>query len=125
MQSKATMNKVRDYCALEREYITTDFSIREPCRRHHISAHSSVVVQAQKGKWQRKREQYRAKESESFIERHAARMADRQAEITDKAIDLVEEAFAKFRDDMRATKLVRQPDGSVTEEPVMLADEAP
>jgi hypothetical protein len=89
------------------------------CRRHGITAHSSVVTQAKKLKWQEKREQYQAKESESFIEKHADRMGDRQARIRDKSLDAIEEAIDKFREDMRATKLVRQPDGSVTEEPVM------
>jgi hypothetical protein len=44
-------------------------------------------------------------------------MADRQAELHDKAIDVTDEALDKFRDDMRATELVRQPDGSTAEEP--------
>jgi hypothetical protein len=87
------------------------------CRRHGITAHSSVVTQAKKLKWQEKREQYQAKESESFIEKHADRMGDRQARIRDKSLDAIEEAIDKFREDMRATKLVRQPDGSITEEP--------
>ena len=53
------------------------------------------------------------------MSRHAARMADRLAEIHDNALEAIDEAIAKFREDMRATKLVRQPDGSITEEPVM------
>jgi hypothetical protein len=98
------LNKVRDYRVLEREFITTDISIRELCRRHGISAHSSVAAQAKKLKWQEKREQYQAKESESFIEKHADRMAERQARIRDKALDAIDEAITKFREDMRATE---------------------
>ena len=45
------MNRVRDYRALEREFITSQLSMRELCRKHGITAHSSVVVQAKKGKW--------------------------------------------------------------------------
>jgi hypothetical protein len=44
-------------------------------------------------------------------------MADRQAEIRDKALDAVDEAITKFRDDLRATKSVRQPDGTIREVP--------
>ncbi len=40
-------------------------------------------------------------------------MADRQAEIHDEVL----EAIARFRADLQATKLVRQPDGRITEEP--------
>ena len=111
------MNKAHDYRALEREYITSQVSLREPCRKHRISAHSLVTVQAQKGKWKQKREAYQARESESFISCHAEQMADRQAEICHKALDTIDEALSKFREDMKATKLVRQPDGSVREEP--------
>ena len=92
-------------------------SIRELCRKHDISAHSSVVVQAQKGKWQGKREQYSTKESDAFIEKHAARMGDRLAEIHDKVIDVIDQALDKFGEDLGATKKVRQPDGNITEEP--------
>ena len=113
------MNKRHDFARLEREFITTDISIRGLCRRHGISAHSLVTVQAKKRRWAEKRAAHQARSSEAFIEKHADRMADRQAEISDKALDAIDEAITKFREDMRATKPVRQPDGSITEEPVM------
>jgi hypothetical protein len=103
---------------LGREFITTQFSLRELCRRHGISAHSSAVTQARKLNWQEKREQYQAKASESFIEKHAAHMADRQAEIQDKALDAIEEAITKFRKDIWATEKKRI-DGEWIEVPVM------
>ena len=114
------MNKSHDYRALERQYVTSQISLRELCRKHGITAHSLVTVQAKKGKWQEKREVYQAKASEHFINRHADRMAARQAEVYDEALDAIQEAITKFRDDMRATKPVRQPDGSITEEPAWL-----
>ena len=94
------MNKRHPYRHLEREYITTDLSIRELCRRHGIRSHSPVVDQAKKHKWAEKREQYRVKESEAYMSRHAARMADRQAESGDKALDAIDEALDKFRVDL-------------------------
>jgi hypothetical protein len=112
------VNKTHDYRALEREYVTTQISLRELCRKHGISAHSLVTVQAKKGRWQEKREQYQARESEAFIEKHSARMADRQAELHDKAIDVIDEALDKFRDDMHATEKKRI-DGEWLEVPVM------
>ena len=114
------INKLRDYRALEREYITSDISIRALCRRHGISAHSLVTVQAKQHDWPAKREAYQARASESFIEKHADRMADRQAEIHDDAVEAIAEAMDKFRADLKATKKVRQPDGSITEEPAWL-----
>jgi hypothetical protein len=112
------VNKVRDYRALEREFITTDISIRGLCRKHGISAHSLVSVQARKHKWAEKREAYQQKESESFMSRHAARMADRQAQIEDKALDAIDQALDRFRSDMQATEKKRI-DGEWVEVPVM------
>ena len=113
------MNKVRDYRAFEREYITSQLSIRELCRRHGISAHSLVVVQAKQGRWAEKRETYRTRESESFITKHADRMAAREAEVRIHAIEAIDEAIDKFRSDMRRTekKLIG---GEWVEVPVML-----
>ena len=112
------MNKRHDFARLEREYVTSQVSLRELCRRHNITAHSLVTVQAKKGKWAEKREQYQARESDAFMSRHAARMADRLAEIQDKAIDVIDEALDKFASDMDATEKKRI-DGEWVEVPVM------
>jgi hypothetical protein len=97
------VNKRHPYRDMEREYITTDISLRELSRKHGISAHSLVVDQAKKLKWAERREQYQAKESESFIEKYADRQAERQAQIHDRFLDAVDEAITKFRDDLKAT----------------------
>ncbi len=112
------MNKVHPYRVMEREYVTSQISIRELCRRHGISAHSLVTVQAKKHKWAEKREAYQAKASDVFIERYAARQADREAEVRDKALDAIDETITKFRADLKATekKLVG---GEWVEVPVM------
>lgn len=117
---KVATNKSHPYAKLEREFITSQVSLRELCRRHGISAHSLVVVQAKKLKWAEKRRTYQAKASESFIEKHADRFADRQAEIRDNALDAIDEAITRFRSDLKATKPVRQPDGTMREEPAFL-----
>ena len=80
------------------------------------------MVQAKQGKWAEKREAYRARESDAFIQHHADHMAAREAEVRDHALDAIDEAITKFRSDMRATKTVRQADGTIAEEPVMLID---
>jgi hypothetical protein len=110
--------EVRPCREFEREYITTDIYIRELCRRHGIRSHSPVVHQAKKRGWATKREQYKAKASDAYIEKHAARMADHQAQLHDKAIDVIDEALTKFRDDLRATEKKRI-DGEWVEVPVM------
>jgi len=98
------VNKIHPYRDMEREYVSGDMSLRELCRKHGISAHSLVTVQAKKRKWVEKREQYQAKESEAYIETYAARQADREAQVRDNALDAIDEAITRFREDMRATE---------------------
>ena len=112
------MNKRHQYRELEREFVTSQISLRELCRKHGISAHSLVTVQARTGKWAEKREQYQAKESDAFMSRHAARRADRLAQIHDKALDVIDEALDGFREAMRATEKKRI-DGEWVEVPVL------
>ena len=53
------------------------------------------------------------------VDKYAEKMANRLAEIHVEILDAIDEAITKFRTDLKATKSVRQPDGSITEEPVM------
>ena len=114
----ATINRVRDYHALEREFITGTMSLRELCRLHGVTAHSAVVVQARQGNWAEKRRTYQDRASSTYIERHADRAAAREAEVRDHAIEAIDEAITKFRADLRATekKLI---DGAWVEVPAM------
>jgi hypothetical protein len=112
------LDKVHLYRDLEREYITSQMSLRELCRKHGINSHSSVVVQARQGKWAEKREAYRARESESFITKHADRVAAREAEVRFHAIEAVDESIYKFRVDMKRTEK-RLIGGEWVEVPVM------
>jgi hypothetical protein len=104
-QPKATtINRVRDYKALEREYITGNMSLQGLCRRHGVTAHGAVVVQARQGNWVEKRRTYLDRASSTYIERHADRAAAREAEVRDHALDAIDEAITKFRADLRATE---------------------
>jgi transposase-like protein len=114
------MNRVRDYQALEREYLSGTMSLRELCRTHGVTAHSAVMVQARQGGWAEKRRAYLARASTKYIELRADRAAIREAEVRDHAIEAIDEAITKFRSDLRATKRVVLADGSVADEPLML-----
>jgi hypothetical protein len=100
----ATPNRLRDYAQLEREYITGTMSMRELCRRHGVTAHIAVMVQARQGDWVEKRRTYRSRASATFIERHADRAAAREAEVRDHAIEAIDEAISRFRADLHATE---------------------
>jgi hypothetical protein len=63
--------------------------LRELCRRHGITAHSGVMVQARQGDWAEKREAYRARASATYIEHRADHAALREAEVRDHAIGQV------------------------------------
>ena len=54
----------------------------------------------------------------SLLQKHADRMADRQGQIRYKALDAIDEAITKFREDTRATERKRS-DGEWVEVPVM------
>jgi hypothetical protein len=46
------MNKRHPYRDMEREYVTTDISLRELSRKHGVSSHSLVVDQSHhRGRW--------------------------------------------------------------------------
>ena len=93
-------------------------SLRELCRRHGVTAHSAVMVQARREGWAEKRRAYRARASATYIQHHADRAAAREAEVRDHAIEAIDEAITKFRADLRATekKLI---DGEWVEVPVL------
>ena len=114
------MNRVRDYQALEREYLAGTMSLRELCRRHGVTAHSAVMVQARQGGWAEKRGKFRARASAKYIEHRADYAALREAEVRDHAIEAIDEAITKMRSDLRATKRVVLADGSIADEPLML-----
>jgi hypothetical protein len=100
----ATTNRVRDYRALEREFITGDMSLRGLCRAHGVTAHSAVMVQARREGWAEKRRAYRDRASSKYIELRADRAALREAEVRDNAIEAIDEAITKFRADLHATE---------------------
>ena len=114
----ATTNRVRDYQALEREYITGTTSLRGLCRAHGVTAHSAVMVQARREGWAEKRRTYRARASSKYVELRADRAATREAEVRDNAIEAIDEAITKFRADLQATekKLI---DGEWVEVPLV------
>lgn len=107
------MNAKNDYVLLEREYITGDMSLRELSRRHGITNHSLITVQARKREWARKRGEYQVGSSNKAIiymaDQEGARRA-REARVRDNAIDAIDEAITKLRSDMKSTYKVLRGD---------------
>ena len=100
-------NRKHDYDKLEREYVSGDMSLRQLAKDHGMS-HSLVMTRSQKYKWADKRERFRQQASESAVTFMADRKAyrvTREFEVRDNAIDMIDEAISKLRDDMAATEM--------------------
>jgi len=113
--------RMNDYNLLERQYCSGDMSLRELCRLHGITNHSSVMEYSKKHGWARKRAEYR----ETVVNRSVIYMADDEgkrialeAKVRDNAIEAIDEAITKMRSDMQATRKVLK-DGVWVEEPLM------
>jgi hypothetical protein len=59
---------VHDYDILEREYVTTEISIRALAQKHGIKSWSTINTQKNKREWERKRADYRAKINDRTVD---------------------------------------------------------
>ena len=82
-------------------------SQRELAKMHGIANHSLVSMQARKGEWARKRDEYRRGVADSAIARAADMEGYRRAQemrVRDHAIEAIDEAIQKMRDDLKRTR---------------------
>lgn len=91
-----------DYNALEREYISTDISIRALAEKHGIKAWSSVNAQKNKREWDRKREAFKAKASERQIDTLVDARIQTVATIHSELLLAVRAAVHRFVKDVQA-----------------------
>lgn len=113
-------NRKHDYDAMERQYVRSTVSLRELARDHGVS-HSLVMIQSKRRDWVRKREEFLAQASDKTVTYMAGTEAvrrAREAQIRDNALDAIDEAITKLRDDMKRTHVVER-HGERYEEPVM------
>ena len=113
-------NRKYDYDQLEREYVSGDMSLRQLAKDHGMT-HSLVMTRSQKEKWADKREAYRSKtldKSVTFMADREAFRVSREMEVRDNAVDMIDEALYKLREDMKATHKVREVDGEIIDAPV-------
>ena len=115
------MNRKTDYDLLEREYRTGNMSLRELARTHGMANHSPVMTYSKKHEWARKRAEYRAAVVDKAVvytaDQEGQRLAQ-EARVRDNAIEAIDEAITKMRDDMQRTE-TRLVNGSWVEVPVM------
>ena len=90
------MSTKYDYPALRVEYVTSDISIRELCKRHDIASWSSVAQWARKHNWDRDREDYKKAAFEHEINALAEKRALKLAQTFDIAIDVIQATFLRM-----------------------------
>jgi hypothetical protein len=117
-------NTKHDYTSMEAEFIAGDMTVRALAIAHGISPNltSSVNDQARKRDWVEKRRLYRAKITDKALmkfEDKAANGIVRRMEVSDHAIEVIDEALTKMSADMKRTHMVER-GGMVYEEPVMI-----
>lgn len=122
------MNRIADYVALEREFVTSpqDISLRELARRHEMN-HSLIVVAANKPDprtgmtWKDKRAEYKETALRKAMDVAAASTADQEARVRSKALDVIERYIDKMDKDLDATEK-RFVNGEWVDLPVMRAN---
>ena len=113
-------NHKHDYDLLEKEYVSSDISLRALAKNHGIS-HSLIMSASKTRKWGEKRDTFRQRASQSavtFMADKEAMRRVREGEVRDNAIESIDEAITKMRADMKATHMVLRND-QLVEEPVM------
>jgi transposase-like protein len=102
-------NNRYDYDAMERMYVSSDVSLRELARQFDVHNHSLVSIQSKKREWTRKREEFKSRateHAETLMADAEGRKLAREAQVRDHAIDAIDEAIMKMREDMKGTRKV-------------------
>lgn len=104
-----------DYTTLEREYISTDISIRGLCRKHGIKGYSSVAAFARENGWDEKRERVQNRTSLKVVERMSDRIAEETVSMVEQVrsewLTVIRAATYKFAEDLKDPNYrIRVPD---------------
>jgi len=94
-----------DYLALEREYVSSDVSIRGLCRKHDIKGYSSVAQFAREHDWDGKRERIRNRTDMKLVERVSDQLATEEADLIEVVrgewLTVIRAATYKFAEDLK------------------------
>lgn len=94
-----------DYTNLEREYVTSQISIRALCRKHDIKGYSSVAAYARANDWDVKRERIMGRKETKMVERVADRLAEAELtlveEVRSEWLTVIRAATYKFAEDLK------------------------
>jgi hypothetical protein len=100
---------IHDYESLERQYITSDVSIRALCEANGIRNWSTVHTQAKKREWERKRAAYKDKQFEHDIDQLARRRAMKLQQLSDDLIDVINATILKMAENLQSKDYIVTP----------------
>ncbi len=108
-----------DYDVMEKDYITSDLSLRALASKYGVENHSLVMIASKKRGWAAKRAEFRERAAQRAISHMAdvaGQRAARELEVRDHAIEAIDEAVQKMRADMKDTvkvpKTIKTEDGT-------------
>lgn len=94
-----------DYSVLEREYITSDISIRGLCKKHDIKGYSSVAQFAREHDWEEKRARIMGRKQDKMVERVSESLAEAELDLVDTVrnewLTVIRAATYKFAEDLK------------------------
>ncbi len=104
-----------DYQTLEREYISSDISIRALCKKHSIKGYSSVAQYAREHDWEGKRERIMGRKADKVVERVSDQLAEAEVSmveiVREEWLTVIRAATYKFAEDLKDPNYkVRVPD---------------
>lgn len=90
------MSKTKlDYGPLEREFITTDISLRDMAKREGVS-NSTVSDYARRNKWEDKREAFKAEVEGRYLKTAAESRARQLSRLADQSVTVLEMALTRL-----------------------------
>lgn len=101
--------------------MTGSMSISELAAMHGVNSRAAVIHAAKRRGWAEKRELFRSRSTALTIEKSADQAAERfvrQLSVQDNAIDAIDEAITRLREDLRRTVKVFR-DNQWVEEPAL------
>lgn len=94
-----------DYTLLEREYISSDISIRALCKKHDIKGYSSVSQYSREHDWEAKRAQIMGRKQDKLVERMSGELAEAEADLMEVVrgewLTVIRAATYKFAEDLK------------------------
>lgn len=97
-----------DWLLLEREYVTSEMSQRELARRYEVS-NGTVGQHARDGEWDAKRAAFKHSLTTKTYENVAERWANKRAEITDEAINILLASLRVYSRQLASGDITFQP----------------